>query len=45
MPWRGGLRGTMTWRTIPAGATAPGKVTHAGEVKGKTNLDHSLPRG
>lgn len=28
MPWRGGLRGAMTWRAMLAGAPAPGRVTH-----------------
>lgn len=44
MPRRGGLRGALTWRVIPAGATAPGRVTHVEKVKGKTNLDqHPYP--
>ena len=55
MPRRGSLRGALTWRVIPEGATAPGRVTHGSpmghpwvthveKVKGKTNLDqHPYP--
>ena len=30
---RGGLRALRTLRAMPAGALAPGRDTHAGEVK------------
>ncbi|VDI69858.1 Hypothetical predicted protein [Mytilus galloprovincialis] len=34
LPWSEGLRVSVTQRAMPAGASSPGGVTHAGQVEG-----------
>lgn len=34
LPWCGGLHAPVTWRAMPAGTQAPGRVTYAGQGKG-----------
>ena len=34
LPWCGGLHAPVTWRAMPAGTQAPGRVTYDGQGKG-----------